>query len=98
MGLENKAMMKMAKFAIEKYLEPALQSVISNKNMVSLKADETEVCFLLQEMQGRIYVSAPVFNSSDTITRYIPLSDKSDAIELLELIKSALNNKKDAQP
>ena len=89
-SFEQKAAIKIIKAAINKYKDPILDFIKKKKADVVLKENETEVCLLVQEQQGQIIASAPVFDNTDRITRYVPLSEKADAISLLDLIQDLI--------
>lgn len=91
--LEEFALKKMLKPALEKYLQPALHSIISSRDKIELQENETEVCILLQEVNGKIIASAPIFNTEDKISRYYPLNGEFEAMDLSELIMEFVNKK-----
>jgi len=91
--IKARGIIKMVKPIYNTFLKPFLANLIKSKDEIEFQDNETDVCVLLMERNGEIIVSVPVFDKEDRITRYIPLSDKTEAENLSDLIEKALNNK-----
>ena len=90
--IKARGIIKMVKPIYNTFLQPFLANLIKSKEKIEFQGNENDVCVLLQERNGEIIVSVPVFDKN-TITRYIPLSDETEAENLSVLIEKALNNK-----
>jgi len=91
--IKARGIMKMVKPMYNTFLKPFLADLIKSKDEIEFQESEIDVCVLLMERNGEIIVSIPVFDKEDRITRYIPLSDETEAENLSSLIEKALNNK-----
>lgn len=91
--IKARGIMKMVKPMYNTFLKPFLADLIQSKESIEFKDNETDVCILLMERNGEIIVSVPVFDNDDKITRYIPLSDETEAENLSDLIEKSLNSK-----
>lgn len=91
--IKARGIIKMVKPMYNTFLKPFLANLIKSKDKIEFQENETDVCILLMERKGEIIVSVPIFDKDDKITRYIPLSDETEAENLSDLIEKTLNNK-----
>jgi hypothetical protein len=88
--------LKMMKPFIKPFLNFLVPFVTEKKQGLELFENETEVCLLFQETNGKIIASIPVFDDNDTITRYIPIEGQ-EAIDFTNLIETFSQTNKTAK-
>ena len=91
--IKARGILKMVKPIYNSFLKPFLTDLIKSKEKIQLEPNEKDVVIMLMERDGEIIVAAPVIGKDGKATRYIPLSDKTEAENLSVLIEKTINSK-----
>ena len=95
--LKGNALLKMLKPVYGTIIEPVLKKIIKSKDNVKLQGNESEVGILFFIRDEKIMICAPVFDQDSKITRFVPLSEDSEAVNFTQLIESTIKPNKNAE-